>query len=450
MSSIRVLHRKPSGRCLTLLLVLACAAAARADAVLTRSGGTFVGEVTEEGDHLRVRTSLVPEGVLIRKSEVVARYPSATIMLEEINGAVAAAERSLEPLALSEAEKKARGSAAIYSLDQNLKRVAFVESIYPESSAQCRGMAAHVEAARKRVLAKSGVQDPRDSGKPGVATEGGKTGGLPAPGTTKPGADIPEARMFLNPPAGSNAEEIAAAARVVDRRLSDYGCDGVTVSVVERAGAPAVRFTSNSGLTRALRERIRWFGFYRGASLEGRLVRRLTALEAEEFGTPDVASLNKVTPPDGARWLQLNTDEVVLVWDKPVVHASALSRPVNPLDPDLNFEMPAHLARAMRGAVTLPAGSWDTKDFCLVMDDHAFRLATTRLVFEADKEIFVKGGERFTPGVGQGAGMKHEPGHLEARPGKDVWVWSGLSADGWRPIRIALKHPLQLVLTHEE
>jgi hypothetical protein len=444
--------RSTASGALLAFALLATASPALADAIWTKSGERLIGEVTEEGDNLRVKTALAPRGLLVPKNSVMARFPAALVMLREIEVAVAEARRLMSDGWDPKADRQASGLKAKEKLAECEARVAKVEDVYPDQAAECaevKRVIAEAVAFNKAWLGEKGEKTPEPEAplKIPSATPGG---GLPPPALSKPDSTPADAKLpeiFLRPPPGTEAEEAEVLARVLEQRLAAFGFEGLSVTVADHAGAAVIRVAHKEGLLRATCERIRWFGRWRGRSLEGRLEYTMSALEADSFVRPLPAAVDKAPAPDGSSWLRLNATEVVLLAERPNVPGTALTTPEVTKE-GLRFELPGALVKPLRAAIVPPAAGLDWTAFVFVMDGHAFRVEHTALAFEGTHKVQVKDEPRMVPGAG--GGMRAGGTHWETRPGVKVWAATGMTEAAWEPIRIALKYPLKVELTPEE
>ncbi|MEK7470086.1 MAG: hypothetical protein AAB074_22180 [Planctomycetota bacterium] len=433
---------------IAFLLLLASASTALPDALWTRAGDCVVGEVTEEGDYYRVKTAQEPEGVLVPKSAVVERLPSAEVMLRELDIEIEEARRLSEGIEPGMANVADHVKLVDARLDWCEARIEKLLGTYTSEHAGCAKLRPRIAEIRK-VTAAAGVVGGAVAKRPGPPRI---SPAEEAPGTWIPSSptDVAVKEILMRPPPGTACEGAAAAAKVMQKRLAASGIKGIEINVLDRAGASLLRFSSGDGLDREACERIRWFGTFPGRSFEGKLEAfPRPEIMALHGGRPNPDALDRVKGPPGTKWHLFNSAGVILLSDDPVFRGGDFRNAVvDPLDSCVTFELPPQMCQVLRKTVTLPAGKLETSEWALVLDGHAFRVKGARLVFEASGREWVKGQPRVT--VGPGGGFKTTEGHWEERPGRLVWVKTGLVESGWKRIRVALENPMEIVLSPEE
>jgi hypothetical protein len=436
---------RPSPLLASLFLFAACSAAL-ADSLWTKSGERFVGEVTEEGDNYRVKTALVPEGVLVPKSSVTARFPAPDVMLREVDIEIEEARRLSEGVVTGVGDVTDLVNLVNARLEWCDERIRKLQEAYPGEGAECAKLTKRIEQVRAATTSAYNQLK-------GVSPEKAVVRVTPvaeAPGTPVPPTvlEVPATQYLLSPPAPTTAEATAAAAKVMQKRLTAYGYRGVEVAVIETPGGPKIKFTSRDGLTREVCERIRWFGTYPGRSFEGRIESRPAPAAMALIDRPRPDRLDDVKCPLGARWYLFHSSAVILLQDDPVMRGEDFRKPiVDSLDSTITFALAPATCHAIREALPLPNGVHDTNQFALVLDGHAFRLRGTRLAYETDGRVWVKDPPKVI--AGQGGGYKGG-GHWEAKKGTQVWVRTGMLEASWKPIRIALDLPMDIRLEAEK
>lgn len=121
---------------------------AGADAVLMKSGERYIGEVTEEGESLRIKNATFPDGILVKRSEVKTVYPKPEEMLDSIGKVVDAATAKYE-----EGKKAVDRNPALKAAQEMLfepeLQVEDAKEIYPAEKEKFNALLARIHDLRK-------------------------------------------------------------------------------------------------------------------------------------------------------------------------------------------------------------------------------------------------------------------------------------------------------------
>ncbi|MCE9582400.1 MAG: hypothetical protein K8T20_07895 [Planctomycetes bacterium] len=201
---------------LVVSLFLSLALRASADAVIMNSGERYIGEVTEDGDTIRLKNPTFPDGLVLKRAEVKAIYPKPEVMIEKLNKETDVAQAKYE-----EGKKAADPNpflkAAIDALfDPELEAQEAAE-VYPAEKAKFAEVLTRMHDLRKmcrdaQAMAGPAVK-PEEKGKPPVGPAP-KPGEKPKPGDTPKPGDAPKTVEPAKPP--MKPAESGDVAAVVD------------------------------------------------------------------------------------------------------------------------------------------------------------------------------------------------------------------------------------------
>lgn len=213
---------------ITAAFVCALSTAACADAVLMKSGERYIGDVTEEGDSLRVKNTAFPAGVLVKKADVKVVYPKPEAMLEKLKKSLQGAMAKYEEGKKATDPNPFMKTAMEMLFDPELEAQEAAE-VYPAEKKQFDGVLTRMHELRK------------------MCRDGQRMDGPAAPEKKQGDPVKPEAPKKADPakPAPKPAEPKAAG-----------GSDPAAVLETIRTGGPSELSVTLSGLNIPKEERL--------------------------------------------------------------------------------------------------------------------------------------------------------------------------------------------------
>lgn len=323
-----------------ILCLLALAASfAAADAVVLKSGERFVGEVTEEGESLRIRSDRFPDGVVVKKSDVKARYPKAEAMLAELDAAIGKAKERYE------AGKKAADPNPDMKAVLDLLFDPEIEAtdgpdVYPDRKKDFEDRLQTIHELRK--MARDGqslgggpIEPKKDPNpKPQPKPQPPRPEPVPEP---KAETYTDRAVVWLEAAAGTAQGSIDDAARAMGKRCEAYGFKGVKAKgEAGQDGVTRVRLDADGGFTAEMVQTIAAMGKCPAKTFELHLAYFPSAGEKEQFIVPQDSELATAKAPPGAKWrrrVRFNADrpdaprDASLMRTSPVIARSEILLP---------------------------------------------------------------------------------------------------------------------------
>lgn len=417
---------------LAFLLLLPSALPARADAVVMKSGERHVGDVTDEGDFVRVVNASHPQGLALPKSAVDKIYPQPLKILTGARLDVDKA-RLLAGDVNNPAEIPANRAAALDLLHDAEVLLSQAIEVYPDSKPDFLRVLSDVVATRKFCRGET-TEAPVDRVPP-------KEDAQPPATPPKTEDKAPPADPVLVTPKGTTAMDAAKALKVMLARLKDHGFEGVAGELVAAADPPALKFTCAAGMTPEMRARIVWYGERPGAKLELRRVVTLTETQKEQFAKPAPADAATTAAPKGTKWIPLGATDTILVADKSAAGFRDFGEPQPAGKRGVYFE----LSKSAAAAIRKDTGFTVKNNFCravaVVLDGVAFRMEGMSLQYEPDRNAKGEGDDRLRVGVVEG-GSDRDSRRAVRVAGEKVWLNTGYTEKDWTPIRIAAEKPL--------
>ena len=390
---------------------------ALADAVLLKNGERYIGEVTDLGDSLRIKSESHPDGLVVRKSDVKTVYPRPEKLLDKIGAEIEAAKKRYES-GKTAADPNADMKAAMEMLFDPELETEDALQIYPNFRREFGAQQTTIHELRKM------CRDAQVSGKPPVDNGGEKPPQDPKPADNPPADPRPEPppidpdMLLLAPPPEAKPAEIANAAKMMQARATDHGFQGVTAKVVRRGDRQVIEMSAKDGLTPEMKKRLAWFAKRTCQKFEVRAGHALSRAESEQYPTPSLEEIDagKAKAPAGLKWYRYGDDSLCLLFDKPVITRKDLGKSFLNDDGIVTFEVVNKaLATSLHQDMSLRDGKV-CAGFYFLGDRGGWGCQDTRLMFQGD-------------------------------PGTRTWLETGFTEADWKNSQVMLDHPLPFALT---